>query len=394
MAATQGRTSAGSFDAAVGDSELLDIIAAVARLASPANPARVTQRVWDRRLAVSKYAGRAPSARACVMRLNRGGASLTWKQVVELSLKEGASRTQGLAAALREELSADLPDHQVYYAMRRVARELGEAPASPARYQRGRDRGLRAGLDAGRLPTANQLVTWAKRERQEWVARSDPWFALLVGTQAEAAKCASTTWSRIPRRPSSRNWGPANFPAAGAALRRRRRVNKKWASRPTLERFCREARVALQARPPGVKWADVIADATALLEKNGLDVPEEPLKPTGRGNRITYHVPAEGLDYDFGDDIESPAPALRVGPGKKPKHAPEPARTKWTAETVVAKLREFDRVVPVSEGRAQRVYRRHLPDHPDWPTVSTVIKRGGWSALLDRAMEKNRPRSC
>jgi len=133
-----------------------------------------------------------------------------------------------------------MPEHQVLYALNRVQRELRKTPATPAAYERGRELASRAsarngGGEATRLPTANQLLTWAKRERAELVERTgDAWTVALV--EAELAGLpASAGEARASRARRQRAGMPAHVAQAHYA-----RVNGAWAPRTTLKAFCRD----------------------------------------------------------------------------------------------------------------------------------------------------------
>lgn len=304
---TQPRTAAGQFDSGLGDEQLLVVIAEVARTAAPDHPAAVSQRAWNAALARSRHVGRAPSARACVMRLKRKGADLSWRQVVAMALRPPRGRRQALVAALRAEAWVELNDRQVFYAVRRVARELARTRATVATYDRGRGRVLRrrSSADRERLPTANQLVTWARaqphlKEREPWHLES----ARLPLPRREAPKVPAGARGVRQRRELD----------AAVALAEFARANRRWASKPTLTAFCRDGGVAL-SRTIGKPWGHYIAEATASLRASGDPVPTELLKPTGRGNRITYVVHEGRLQ-------------AALASRRNPK--PQPSRSKWS----------------------------------------------------------------
>lgn len=370
----QVRTANGTFDAQLDDEQLLHVIAEVAQAAAPTDPASVSQRPWDRALARSRYADLAPSARGCVMRLNRRGGALSWREVVEMALRPPASQRQSLAAAMRTAEQDHLDKRLVFYAVRKVAREEGTHPTTPTAYDRGRDRLLRRasrrhrhGADErARLPTANQLVEWA--ERTNSTDPRPPWHLVLEAVGLPVPQHGKGT--------PENGAGPRGVDAA-VALAEFARANGRWASKQTLTAFCRDGGVAL-SRADDKPWPDRIAEASAILEQTGDPIPTEMPRPTGRGNKVTYVLPEGGL----------PAALAAHQPSTQPPLTVVPARSKWSPDRVVDKLAEFDRLVPRSEGRSQGVYRRHLPDHPDWPGVSIVIRRGGWSKLMNEAKQR------
>jgi hypothetical protein len=326
------------------------------------------------------------------MRLNRRDGDLSWRQVVEMALRPPAGRRQGLVAAMRVADEENIHERLVFYAVRRVAREQGNPLATPAAYDRGRDRLLRrdrarhrhGGTEHVRLPTANQLVEWAKRTRRD--AKREPWHLVL-----EAAG--------LPAPPARKGATKNLSPGAGGSVRRgldvavalaeSARANDRWASKRTLTAFCRNGGVAL-SRTIGKPWAEYLAEASAILERSGDPLPSDQARPTGRGNKVTYVVPEGGLQAAL--EAHS-AERLRASHkrGQGADATPAAPRSKWPPERVVEKLAEFDRITPRSQGRSQGVYRRYLPDHPDWPQVSTVIKRGGWTKLMNEAKRRRKP---
>ena len=161
--ATTARRPSGSFVSEFDDLGLYTLVRLVAEFVAPHEPAIVTQAAWD---AGRKPSGHphAPSARAICARLaDRGGKPFPWRDLLELVFD--ASRDIAATHAQRRgQADADhFTEQHLYYALRRVASELGTKSPGPDAYARKRQQLIaedhRRGVDllGELLPTVGQL---------------------------------------------------------------------------------------------------------------------------------------------------------------------------------------------------------------------------------------------
>lgn len=365
------RAVVGSYAAELGIDQLLDVVAEVCRGVNPQSPEAVSQRVYDRALARSRWAGVAPSARATCMRINAAKsdedtASVTWRGVVEAALKPERDRVQWLVAVTREPV-IELSAREVHYAMRRVAAELSAVSFGPNDYTRGsahinaRGRAKR-NASTRPLPTANQLITWARAGRR-------------VGPNYWDDVTDVAGLPRFSRdRHQQRGPEPVGLPLAHE-LAAFAAYNERWPTHRELVMFAKEAGLIRRSHRTDNSRADAKAQAAELLRVAGHVVPDA--DAVQRGNPAVFVFPVNGLPG---------APTRR---GVDDAGEATGAETGWTPQRVIAALADFNRVVPLTEGRGEATYRRHLPHHPDWPATSTVIRVVGWAAAIAAARELN-----
>lgn len=149
------------------------LLRTVAKAVRPQAPDKLTQHEFDERapgLMVELDEPPPPSARAIYMRLNKGrsGKRKSWRDLVREACDETVSDVRAESIARRERENPFIDERHVWYALRRVAQEIGRTP-TPDRYDETRrtlieaDR-RRNGDDAvleDLLPTSGQILTLA-----------------------------------------------------------------------------------------------------------------------------------------------------------------------------------------------------------------------------------------
>ena len=136
---------------------LLDLIGEVVREADSELPEAVTQAAFDRTAGEHERFARVPPARS----LSRFYLQ-SWRDLVELSLRDPRSRAKTLAMRVRTEQALWLSDDAARNALRVVCRRLGGVVPSREAYRRERARLINgAGRDAvlveEMMPTENQI---------------------------------------------------------------------------------------------------------------------------------------------------------------------------------------------------------------------------------------------
>ena len=148
------------------DTELLDAVRAVALLALPDAPDRLSQPQFDKRRAevADTYPG-LPTARAIYMWLNSGtSGSVSWASLVRGAVAGGVVLRRTVVVARRAAPAVPLTDRGVFFALNLVARTLGSDSPSPDQYDltAERLRRTRRGALAKLLPTSSQLIHFAE----------------------------------------------------------------------------------------------------------------------------------------------------------------------------------------------------------------------------------------
>lgn len=161
--ATTARRPSGTFSSEFDDLGLYTLVRVVAEFAAPDEPTLVTQAAWDGAREPSGHP-HAPSARAICARLaNRGGKAFPWRDLLELVFD--ASRDIAATHAQRrgQAEAEHFTEQHLYYALRRVASELGTQSPAPDAYARKRQQLIaddrRRGVDLldDLLPTVGQI---------------------------------------------------------------------------------------------------------------------------------------------------------------------------------------------------------------------------------------------
>jgi hypothetical protein len=140
---------------------LISIVAAVAPVALPEDPAKVPQRRYDAARATAGYPD-APTAKQTAARLG-----MPWKEVLSLALDPTRSVDSVLGERGGEEDQLWLTAEDVRAALRIVARRLNKTTLKPVEYRLERRRMLDAAKRSYRhhselsLPTSNQIETTA-----------------------------------------------------------------------------------------------------------------------------------------------------------------------------------------------------------------------------------------
>lgn len=276
---------------------LLDLVAAVARAAvrdgHVAAAENVSMPVFNRvKVDVDSARGitdprrnaeRTPSADAIQMRFKQlAAAPVKWQELVRVSLLPFDKRTMWLVALRREDRRLDLNDQVVWLALRRVAGELTIPTLSRDQYARTREKLVaddiaRYGDDelmSKLLPTVGQVIYHCKT-----------WSAALT-----LAGLSPPTVSEAPPPPPQHAGLPLPEAMAFYAA-----LNGVWASRRTLRDFATVSGFAL-ADHTGVDWDQLIQQAHQLLAEHDIQ-PPPPVraKPLGKGKRLTYQYPVDGV---------------------------------------------------------------------------------------------------
>jgi hypothetical protein len=348
----------------------LDLVAAVARRAVVEDPGRtptaggVSMPVFNRVRGVvdgergvgADSAERIPTAERIRQRFNEGArVPLSWAQIVDGALREDRSRTMWLAAAQREPAAAWMGDRHVVFALRRVARALGQDWLAPRDYGRTRDTMVREdaktmgeeGVLAGLLPTLQQVEgRWGFKGALKLAGlRQRPLRLADHYTQAPGLALVDAT-------------------ALYAAL------NQRWPSGPVLAAWASHCGFALQD-VKGQRLGDVREAAAALLRQHGHDPPRAAPKGLGQGKRLSYLYPTPGVPG-------APA-ANRTAASLKPDRY---------RELCVLCLRIWLSELTPRDGRTQRDYGAWVSGS-GWVAHSRFRQVGGFAKLKKQAERAN-----
>lgn len=356
---------------------LLDLVGAVARSAAEDGHVvaaeRISMPVFNRvKLDVDAARGiadprtspeRTPSADAIQMRFKQlAGAPVKWKELVRLSLLPFEKRTMWLSALQREDARADLSDRGIALALRRVAAELSAATVTRDEYVEASEKLIaedaarygEEGLLAKLLPTGGQVMHYCKT----WEAA-----LRLAGLEVPATKRPVA-----PLPPPQ----PSGLPLV-QAMAHYAALNGVWPSRPTLRDFATTCGFALPAYK-GANWDELIRKAAALLAQHGVEPPPAVrAKPLGKGKRLTYRYPANGV------------------PGAPPASgAPrdDRARLALRRELAVLGVRVWLAAVRPGDSTSQDSYRRWRRG-TDFLAPNKFKDFGGFTRMKREALDEN-----
>ena len=161
--ATTARRPSGTFASEFDDLGLYTLVRVVAEFVAPDEPTLVTQAAWDASREPSGHP-HAPSARAICARLSdRDGKPFPWRELLELVF-DASRDIEATHAQRRGQAEAEhFTEQHLYYALRRVASELGTQSPGPDAYARKRQQLIaddrRRGVDLldDLLPTVGQI---------------------------------------------------------------------------------------------------------------------------------------------------------------------------------------------------------------------------------------------
>lgn len=358
---------------------LLDLVGEVAQAAENAGEvalaARVSMPVFDRvKREVDIARGlsdpdadteRIPTADAVQRRFRDvAGRTVAWSDIVEQGLRAPKERTMWLAALGRNAARDDLTDELVAHALQRVAFERDARTLSPHQYAETQkalvavDEALYGedALLAKLLPTANQVLAYCglQWDNALTLAGLD-----LRQTQTDKRALASRLGDTTAPGMSS-----AEVMAFYAAL------NGHWPSYAALLAFAASCRVRMQDTPAGV-MKQLRIPAGELLEAEGL-APPGPPKALGRGKRLTYRYPVDGIP----------------GAPRRNQLQTSPRLIELRREFAVLSLRMW---LVERSNTGKRIRADYLAWRPGtgWTSASLFDQYGGFAALKREATAEN-----
>lgn len=340
--ATVARRPRGTFSSEYDDLGLYTLVRVIAEFVAPDEPTLVTQAAWDAGRTPSGHPG-APSARAICARLaDRDGKPFPWRELLELVFDDSLDMERSHARRRGEAESDGFTDAHVYYALRRVARELDTTTLVPDQYGRTREdllagdrRRQCGGLLRELMPTVGQI------ER-------------VAGGWDRALELAE-----LEPRPELSGSRPAPGMPTVAALELYAEATDGWfCNRTVLQQFARDRDFGLAAQEPGTSWSDHIAEATARREARG-----EPIKgmaPPG---------------------VRPSCAGIGDGGQKRRAQAIRPPGF-WTLERCLDAIRRFLAELSSGVNPTQKRYLAWSNGREDASAPAAFAQYGGWKVLL------------
>jgi hypothetical protein len=310
---------------------LIDVVAAIARIAEPAEPERVTQRRYDAARAKAGYPD-APSARQTATRLK-----MPWPELVALALS-GRDLDKSLGYRFGEHEEHHFGEEDLRSALRVVALRLGKKSLSYDDYAAERARML---ADARRrwlhrstlsLPSGNQI----KRVAGSWDA------ALAIAGLVPPPK------RTLPRGIPIVEALELALEAHGALL-----------TRVELDRFAAANGLSLARPEKGKPWADYLAELRTRRAEWGKWTPTAP--------------PVEGVRPDYGQAVSLPA------------GLPQRKKRRWSREECVAAIARLLGELPSNERLTLRVYLQKANVRPELPALGSLQRHADFTELVAEA---------
>jgi hypothetical protein len=315
---------------------LVDVVAAVARVAAPEAPGQISQRAYDAARAAAGYAN-APTAKQIAARLG-----MSWKAVLALALDPTRSVDSVLGAREGEEDKPWLTSKDVCAALKIVARRLGKKTLKPVEYRLERKRMLDAARHSYRHLSELSLPTEGQIER-------------TAGSWDEALVIAGLA-------PRPRATAGMGVPIV-AVLELFLETFGYLPGVAQLEGFARAQGIPLAKRRR--PYADYIAELAKERAEWGKWTPEKP--PHGMKPCLT--TPAPGV-----------AALLSDATGGKRKK-------RWTREECVEALAQLLAEWPNDKRLTEDAYQEVSRGRDDLPSLSSLQRgaRGGFRELVRRA---------
>jgi hypothetical protein len=310
---------------------------------------------------------RTPTAEAIQMRFSElAGQTVKWADLVQGALRTGRARAMWLAALRREETRDDLTDEVVSHALRLVARRRAADTLGRHEYTETRDaliaedreRNGEDGLMALVLPTANQILVCAG---YSW---------------AKALKLAGLAPYRQPSRPATRRLQSAAVPGMPVAqvIAIYAALNDAWPSSATILRFARSCGTRMAAFNGSM--APFREEAARLLQAEGVTPPTR-TRGGGKGKRLTYRYPANGIPGAPVRDPESRADKLR-----------NPRLDELAERECILSVRVWLASLAADEKRTHSTYARWSAGS-GWRSATSLVRRGGFSRFKELAAAEN-----
>lgn len=364
---------------------LLDLVGAAAREAvvqgNVAVAARVSMPVFDRvkrdvdmRRGITDPDGdpeRTPTADAVQRRFRViAGEPVAWSVIVEQALRAPGNRTMWLAALGRDDAREDLTDALVCHALRRAAAERQARTLTPSDYTETQSALIAAdrarfgdeGVMSYLLPTANQVLAHCGLQWDNALK--------LAGLELRQPRTGPQPNTHRLRNAGTPGMSTVEVIAFYAAL------NERWPSYPVLLAFATSCDIRMQDKPAG-GMKPLRAAAAALLEAQGIAAPGPP-KTMGRGRRLTYRYPADGI----------PGAPLRDLDARKPQLQANPRATELRRQLAVLSLRMWLLGLPAGDTRVRAHYVTWQKG-TGWTSASSLDRYGGFAAIKREATEAN-----
>jgi hypothetical protein len=340
MATTARRPGVGTFESEYHDLGLYTLVRVIAEFVSPDDPTSVSQAAWDGGRAPSGHPD-APSARAICARLaDREGKPFPWRELLELVFDPSRDIEQTHALRRGESNGAHFTEEHVFYALQRVAHELGVSTLAPDAYAQQRAT-LVANARRRSIDLTELLPTVGQIER-------------VAGGWDQALELAE-----LEPRPELSGSRPAAGTPIVEALELYAEATGGWfCNRTVLQQFARDRDVALAAQASGTPWNEYVAEATARRETQGK--PIKGMAPPGA--RPSYAGMGEGGTKRREREIRPPG--------------------FWTLELCLEAIRRFLADLTPSVNPTQKRYLAWSRDHDDAPAPATFAQYGGWKVLL------------
>jgi hypothetical protein len=311
---------------------LVDVAAAVARVADPTEPAQVTQKQWDA-ARTSADSPDAPSARQVAVRLQ-----MPWADVLALAFGP-TDIDKSLGHHFGAEEDSYLDGDDVRTALRTVALRLNKRSLTTTDYSDERERMLasarrRHGSELY-LPNVNQVEH-------------------LAGSWDAALALAGLG----PRPPQARRAGLMVVEVLELALC----AHGCLLTKPELSRFAAANQISVANRSWRAPWASHLAELRQRRAEWGLWTPPCP--------------PTLGVRPDYTATV-----AL-------PPDVPQRLKRRWSREECIVALIALLDELPAKTRLTMRVYQQQASGRDDLPALHTIQRHAAFSEMVAEARKK------
>ena len=345
---------AGKFRSQYTEQRLYEVVRKAALYCKPDYPKELRQTEFDRCRAEIGHAD-SPTARQIAKRLDR-----SWPDIVSDAVDENTNQTQKDAVTKKNEEAPWLTTDHVFYALRRAARHLGQETVTADQYDVARVELIAAdrkkhkfgGYVEENMPTASQIERVA-REAKPGILDTDWEKACVIAMLPKPGDEEAGQTGKGSRRGLEMHIAIHHYAVASDGL--------LPSSRAGLEKFARDAGIAMARQPKDKTFQDLIHEANAHRKSLGLE-PASEIAPAGN----------KGVEFDFSKLDLDGAPAAIVALSKEEK---------------VAKFAEFlDYCDEVKAQPRQKLYKGLAPKK-GWPAASKLDDEMKWADWIKAADE-------
>lgn len=332
---TNTTTSKARFQSRYDLRGLVDVVAAVARLADKARPEQVTQKQWDAARAQAGYAD-APQARQVATRLK-----LPWPDVLALALS-GADVDRTLGRRFGEDEDPYLDTGDVRAALRAVALRLNKKTLLRPEYVAERERIMKAARGHWRHGSGIYLPTIHQAER-------------IAGSWEAALALAGLN----PQPPQARPGGLSISDVLELALE----AHGCLLTKPECVRFASANKLSIAKRSWRAPWRDHLIELRTRRADWGKWTPP---CPPSRDVRPDYRVPV-----DLPPDV----------PKDKKKR-------RWSKEECVLAIALMLDELPPKTRLTQHLYQELATGRREIPNLASIQRHGKFSDMVRAARKK------